>query len=302
MSAPDVPRVPSAARVPHLPLLTIARVTIAETIRRRLFLALLLLTLGSIALSWWGFDQVATFQPRGEPLEPAARTLLESQLLILVTFMFSFVLGISAAFIAAPMMAGDLESGVALAMLARPLRRAELVLGKWLGVVLLVAGYTIAAGVAELIVVDLATGYTPPHPVEAIAFLVAEAAILATLALALATRISAITAGVLVVGAFGAAWVLGIIGGIGAAFDNATVAAIGDASRVLVPTDGLWRGALYQLEPAAVLLAYAQAPRTAAAFPFYVNAPASLAYVAWTLAWIALVLLAGLWSFRRREL
>jgi ABC-type transport system involved in multi-copper enzyme maturation permease subunit len=228
--------------------------------------------------------------------------LLISQLLILVTFMFSFVLGISAVFIAAPMMAADLESGVVLAMLARPLRRAELVLGKWLGVLILVAGYTIAAGAAELIVVDITTGYAPPHPVEAIAFLVAGAIILLTLAMALATRMSAITAGVLVVGAFGVAWVLGIIGGIGTAFDNATVSAIGDASRVLLPTDGLWRGALYQLEPAAVLLAYAQAPRAAAAFPFYVNAPASLAYVAWCGAWIALVLLGGLWRFARREL
>ncbi|MGZ6312439.1 MAG: ABC transporter permease subunit, partial [Candidatus Limnocylindrales bacterium] len=125
-----------------MPILAIARVTIAEAVRRRLFLALLLLTLGSIVLSWWGFSQVATFQPSsGEPITPAARTLLISQLLILVTFMFSFVLGISAVFIAAPMMAADLESGVVLAMLARPLRRAELVLGKWLGVLVLVAGY-----------------------------------------------------------------------------------------------------------------------------------------------------------------
>jgi ABC-2 type transport system permease protein len=285
-----------------MPVLVIARVTLAEAVRRRLFLALLLLTLGSIVLSWWGFSQVATFQPRGEPLEPAARTLLESQLLILVTFMFSFVLGISAAFIAAPMMAADLESGVVLAILARPVRRAELVLGKWIGVFLLVGGYTVAAALAELIVVDLTTGYSPPHPAEAIVFLVAEATILLTLAMALATRLSAITTGVLVVGAFGVAWVLGIIGGIGVAFDNPTVTAIGDASRVLLPTDGLWRGALYQLEPAAVLLAYAQAPRAAAAFPFYVSAPASLAYVLSCGTWIVLVLLAGIWSFRRREL
>ena len=285
-----------------MPVLTIARLTLAEAVRRRLFLALLLLTLGSIVLSWWGFSQVATFQPRGEPLTPAQRTLLESQLLILVTFMFSFVLGISAAFIAAPLMASDLESGVVLAMLARPIRRAELVLGKWIGVFLLVGGYTAAAGIAELVVVELTTGYSPPHPVETIAFLVAEATILLTLALALATRLSAITTGVLVVGAFGVAWVLGIIGGIGTAFDNPTVEAIGDLSRLLLPTDGLWRGALYQLEPAAVLLAYAQAPRAAAAFPFYVDAPASLAYVAWCAAWIVVVLLAGMWSFRRREL
>ena len=40
--------------------------------------------------------------------------------LILVAFMFSFVVAMTAAFLAAPAIAGDLESGVALAMLARP--------------------------------------------------------------------------------------------------------------------------------------------------------------------------------------
>ncbi|MFI5262281.1 MAG: ABC transporter permease subunit, partial [Candidatus Limnocylindrales bacterium] len=117
-------------------ILTIARLTLAEAARRRLFLALLILTALAVALTGWGFAQLdnVTISTSGDLTPDAEKSLIVSQVLILVTFMFSFVLALSAAFISAPVMAEDLESGVALAILARPVRRLELLLGKWLGV------------------------------------------------------------------------------------------------------------------------------------------------------------------------
>ena len=64
--------------------------------------------------------------------------------------MFSFVLAMTAAFIGAPAIGGDLESGVALAILARPLRRAEILLGRWLGCALVVAAYAAASGLLAI--------------------------------------------------------------------------------------------------------------------------------------------------------
>ena len=94
-------------------VLTIARLTLAEAARRRLFLALLMLTSVRRVAHWLGLRPGRQRSSRGgeHARKPAARTLLVSQVLILVTFMFSFVLALSAAFIAAPVMAADLESG-----------------------------------------------------------------------------------------------------------------------------------------------------------------------------------------------
>ena len=69
-----------------------------------------------------------------------------SQVLILVAFMFSFVLAMTAAFLGAPSIAGDLESGVAHAMLARPIRRADLVVGRWIGLAAIVIFYAALSG------------------------------------------------------------------------------------------------------------------------------------------------------------
>lgn len=286
-------------------ILTIARLTLAEAARRRLFLALIILTAIAVALTGWGFSQLNTvsISTSGDVTPEAARSLVVSQVLILVTFMFSFVLALSAAFIAAPVMAEDLESGVVLAILARPVRRSELLLGKWLGIFILIGGYAVLSGAVELLVVDATTGYLPPEPVPAVLLLVAEATMLLTLTLALSTRISAIASGIIAVVLFGVTWILGIVGGIGDAFDSSQLSLVGAIGRTLLPTDALWRGAVFHLEPAAVLLAYSQASRNVAAiFPFAATAPLAPSFIAWCVVWTLIVLTIGWWSFRRREL
>jgi ABC-type transport system involved in multi-copper enzyme maturation permease subunit len=285
-------------------LFVIARLTLAETARRRLFLVLVAVTVVAVALSAWGFAQIAGFAPSGaSPAQAAAaRPVIVSQFLVLVTFMYSFILALGAAFLAGPMVATDLESGIAVAMLARPLRRSELLLGKWLGIAILVAAYAVGSGILELIAVNVTTGYVPPQPVLAVAFLVGEALVLLTLATALATRLAAITSGVVALAIFGLAWIGGIVGGIGVALGQASIAVVGDVTRLLIPTDGLWRGTAYHLYPPVVIELYRNAGPGAAAFPFYVPDGVPIWYVAWAIGWVLLVLGAGLLSFRMRDL
>ena len=284
-------------------VLTMAWLTIREASRRRLFLALLVLTGVSVALTGWGFAEVAGYAPPvASSADAAAKEVIYSQLLILVTFMFSFILALSAAFISAPMVAADLESGVALALLARPLRRWEYLVGRWVGVVVVVAAYAVASGLVELIVVWVTTGFLPPHPTEAVLFLVAEATVLLTLGVALATRLSAMTAGIVALILFGLAWIGGTVGGIGVAIGNVPVAQAGTISRYLLPTDGLWRGTVFQLEPLSMLAGGLAGGPASRAYPFYEPAPPPEIYVWWCAGWLIVVLAAGLWSFHHREL
>jgi ABC-type transport system involved in multi-copper enzyme maturation permease subunit len=178
-----------------------------------------------------------------------------------------------------------------------------LCLRKWLGLLLGICGCAVRSGAVDLLVVEVTTGYLPPEPVQAVVLLVAEATVLLTLTLALSTRISSIASGIIAVVLFGVTWILGIVGGIGDAFDTSQLSTIGAIGRTLLPTDALWRGAVFHLEPAAVLLAYSQAGRNyAAIFPFAATEPLAPSFIAWCGAWIVIVLSIGWWSFRRREL
>jgi ABC-type transport system involved in multi-copper enzyme maturation permease subunit len=215
--------------------------------------------------------------------------------------MFSWVLSLAAVFIAAPAISGELESGVALAILARPISRAEYVVGKWLGLVALVVVYGVAAAVIELVAVQAVSGYQPPHPLEFLGFVLCEGIVILTFALMLSTRLAGMVGGVIAAILFGIAWMGGIVGGIGAAFNNATITHVGTATKLILPTDGLWRGAVWSLEPSIVIAAQQQLGPAVAANPFFAAEPPPAAYVVWAIAWIAGMLALAIWSFRSRE-
>lgn len=282
-------------------ILIIAGLVIREAARRRLLLALLILTLIVIALTGWGFSRIPTFSSGGRPLSDVMVRTIASQLLILSMFMFSFVLAMAAVFVAAPSIANDVESGVALALLSRPISRTEYVLGKWLGHAALIALYAGGAGVAELVVVNAVVGYLPPEPIAFLLFLIGEGLVILTLALLLSTRLSGMVGGVIALVLFGIAWIGGIVGGIGAAFGNTTIGHAGTVTRLILPTDALWRGAVFTLEPAAVIAAGSQAGAAAAANPFFAATPLPLAMVLYAVGWILVLLGLTVLAFRGRE-
>jgi ABC-type transport system involved in multi-copper enzyme maturation permease subunit len=285
------------------PALVIARLTVQEASRRRLLLALVILTLIVVGFSAWGFNKITTVnRGDGTPLPPEQVALITSQLLIGVTFMYSGVLALSAAVVAGPLISSEVESGLLLSMLARPVRRSEVVIGKWLGLAVLIAIYAAGSAFLELAAVDWATGYLPPHPVQLVLFVGAEGLALLSLGLLLSTRLSGITGGVIALVAWLMGWIGGVVGDIGTGLQNQAVANVGVISHMLLPTDGLWRGAMYAMEPDAFLATLRAAGTVARANPFVAVDPPATSFLAWVFVWFAVMLVLSIWSFRTREI
>jgi ABC-type transport system involved in multi-copper enzyme maturation permease subunit len=277
--------------------------TVAEAARRRILVVLLALTLVSVALTTLGVERLVSLARASADTTEIEIQIGVSQILILVAFMFSFVLAMTAAFLAAPAIATDLESGVAHAVLARPIRRADFVIGRWIGLVVIVVGYAAGSGLLEIAAVRLVTGYAPPQPLWAVAYLSAQAVVLLSLALLCSTRLPAIAAGAICVVVFGLGWMAGVFAGIGRLFDAGPLVAAAEASRWLLPTDGLWRGTIYSLEPPAVVIAaVGRGGPAAEANPFFAIAPPAGAFLAWSAAWIMIVLALAVFSLERRDL
>lgn len=282
--------------------LVIAGLMIREVLRRRLVIALLGLTLLAVLLTAWGFSRLPTITDDGVLLPEPTVKLIASQLVILVMFMFSNVLALSAVFVASPAISGDVESGIALALLSRPIARWQYVLGKWLGLAVLVAAYACLVAALQMAAVNAVVDYLPPRPLEFLAFLIAEGLILLTFGLLLSTRFSGMVGGVVALVLFGMAWMGGIVGGIGSVFDNEVLENVGTATKLILPTDGLWRGAVYSLEPAAVLAGALRAGPGSAANPFYAESPPVPEYLVWCALWLAGAFALAVWSFSRREI
>ena len=283
-------------------VLAIASLTIREIARRRILWVMLGLSVASVVLVGWGVDRLVTLA-RGESLDEVEIRIGVSQVLIMIAFMFSFVLAMSAAFLGAPAIASDVETGTVHAMLARPLRRADLFLGRWLGLAVVMAAYAALSGSLAFAVVRLVSGHAPPEPAVAVAFLAFQSVTVLTVALTLGTRLPSIAAGAVTVVLFGLGWFAGVLGNVAVAFGAAPLAGVGDAARILLPSDGLWRGVIYGLEPPVVLFVAAGRNATAMqANPFFASSPPPFAFIAWSVAWVVLVLGVGIVLFRRREL
>lgn len=277
---------------------TIAMLTIQEAVRRRVFRALLVLTVVLLALSAWGFTKLIGLNTDVGTMTSGEARLVASLLLNLILFGMSLIAAIGTAFLAGPTLAGEVESGQALAMLARPVRRSTVLLGKWLGLLAFGCGYAILAGLAQVVIVRLTVGYWPPSPATGLALLAAETVVLLTLALLLSSVVSPMASGIVSVGLFGAAWVAGVVGGIGGSLRNAGVERVGTVSRILLPTDGLWHGAMNAFQDPSALR---QMGDGAAAFPFLSNASLTPAYLVWAGVWIAIVWGLTALTFARRD-
>src|ERR687895_1371142 len=168
-------------------VLTFAALTVREASRRRVLRALAGLTIVLLALSAFGFSRIeAEF---GASLTSGEARLAASTVLNLVMFGLSLIAALGTAFLAGPVLAGEFESGMALAVLARPVRRSAVLVGKWLGLVTFGSGFVAVAGLAQLLIVRFTVDYWPPDPVVGLALLAAQTTALLTLGLLLSTAI-----------------------------------------------------------------------------------------------------------------
>jgi ABC-type transport system involved in multi-copper enzyme maturation permease subunit len=280
-------------------MITIAKLTIGEAARRRVLWVLVILAAVAIALTTWGVASLVG-TARDEGIGELQIKFVVSQILIFIAFMFGFVLVMTAAFFGSPAIASDLETGVAQAMLARPLRRSSYLLGRWLGLAIVIVVYAVAMGLLAIGVVGLVSGYLPPDPILPVVYLAGQALVLLSLTVLLSTRLPPIAGGAIAVVAYGLAWTAGVIGKIGLALGATSLTTVADASRYLLPTDALWQGVVFGLEPSFVINAIED--EFARSSPFFAASPPPAQLVVWSVIWIVLVLALAIVQLRRREL
>jgi ABC-type transport system involved in multi-copper enzyme maturation permease subunit len=285
-------------------VLVIARLTLLEALRRRILRALIVLTVVIVVLTGLGFGAIVD-NARQRSLPELEILAGVSQLLILVAFMFSFVLAMTAAFLGSPAISADLESGVLLSIAARPIRRAEILLGKWLGLVVIAAGYAMGSGLLEIQAARIAADYTPPNALGAALFLAAQATVLLTVAVLLSTRLPPIAGGAIAVVLFGLSWIAGVLVNLARYLELDELAGTLSLARFLLPLDGLWRGTVFALEPQAILIAAGASPRAQRIVtnsPFYASSGPPPEFLVFVAFWTIVVLSLAIVSFRCREI
>jgi ABC-type transport system involved in multi-copper enzyme maturation permease subunit len=229
---------------------TVVALSIQEGIRRRVFLAVLVLTLAFLALYGLGahfaFKDVDEFAA-GEPkiLDPHAFT--GATMFGLAMFATLFLGAVLAVFLTLGVVRGDAESGLLQPIVVRPIGRTTMLLARFAGAALLSAAYVIVVYLAAWAITEATGHWSPDHLLGPALGLALGVAIIAALSLLTSTVLSVTAQGIVVFMVFGAGLTAGLLAQIGHAINSDSLHTIGRVASWVLPFEGLYAAALHAL-------------------------------------------------------
>lgn len=281
--------------------LLIARLTVDEAFRRKVILAVMLLSLVFLALYFFGFqvlrDDLIRFREerlgRSDDLLPYEAQA--SAMVLMGLYTVNFLAGVMTIFAAVGTISGEIESGVLQAILPKPLSRWEIIAGKYLGFLSMITIY-LALMVGSVVAISRFAGdYTPPNILRGWLLMVLVSAILLALTMLGSTIFSTMANGIVALMLYGMALTGGLVEQVGTALDNDTMVRIGVITSVALPSDAMWRLASDIVQPRSV--AYALGPT-----PFGTISPPSEFAVRYAVVYCMVLVLASAVIFKRRDI
>jgi ABC-type transport system involved in multi-copper enzyme maturation permease subunit len=281
-------------------VLVVAGHALRESFRRRVFVVVVVLTLGFGALYTWGaselFDDVTGFGDNEFGLD--AKTLAGATLLGLAMFGTLFLGAVLAVFLTLSAVRGDGETGLLQPLIVRPLGRNQYLAGRFLAAAAVAFTYVGVVYAGAVIVTGLTGDWWPEHPVGAGLRLALAMVVVAGLSLLGSIFLSSIANGIGVLMIFGAGLLAGLLGSIGDALESNTLQTIANTASWVLPFEALYRDSLRLLvqDIPGVTGAIVQLG------PLGGSHDAGGFLLPWVAIYLALVGLAGAFFFGRRDL
>jgi Cu-processing system permease protein len=281
--------------------LTIAGYALRESMRRRVFVVVLILTVAFLVL--YGIGSKAAFdsinaQAAGAAFNVDDRVLTGSTLLGLAMFTTLFLGCVLAVFLTLGAVRGDAERGLLQPLVVRPLGRTALLGGRFAAAAGVCGLYVGLVYVAAMVITGVTGDWWPDDPVGPGVGLVAGVILIAALSLLGSIFLSATANGIAVFMAFGAGLAAGLLGQIGDALDVDTLRNIAQIASWALPFEALYQGGLDSLtsgaEGATAVIVQLG--------PFGGAQEAGPLLWPWAAAYLALIAAAARVAFARRDL
>ncbi len=281
-------------------VLVVAAYALRESLRRRVFAVVVVLTLAFGGLYAWGaselFKDVTGFGNNEFGLD--GRTLAGATLLGLAMFGTLFLGAVLAVFLTLSAVRGDAETGLLQPLIVRPLGRRQYLAGRFLAASAVAFTYVAVVYTGAVVITGIAGDWWPQSPVGAGLRLALAVVVVAALSLLGSIFLTATANGIGVLMIFGAGLLAGLLGSIGDALNSNTLQTIANTGSWALPFEALYRDALRQLVQdipgvtgAIVQLGPLGGSHDAGAF-----------LLPWIVLYLALVAVVGAFVFGRRDL
>lgn len=224
--------------------------SVREGVRRRVFLAVLVLTAGFLALyalgAHFAFRDVDEFAA-GEPKILDAHAFTGATIFGMAMFATLFLGAVLAVFLTLGVVRGDAESGLLQPIVVRPIGRTTMLLARFGGAATLSAAYVVVVYLAALAITEATGDWSPDHLLGPALALALGVAIIAALSLLASTVLSVTAQGIVVFMVFGAGLTAGLLAQIGNAINSDSLHTIGRVASWALPFEGLYSAGLHAL-------------------------------------------------------
>ena len=281
--------------------LIVARFSLRESLRRRVFVVIALLTL--VFLSLYGLATWQAFKA-SEDFAAGMETGVDADIVVgatmagLAMFATLFLGTILAVFLTLGAVRGDAERGLLQPLLVRPLPRHTLLFGRWLGATAVCAPYVVLIALASFALTRALGGWWPDRLVGPLLGLALGVAIIAALSLAGSIVLASTANGIAVFMLFGAGLTAGLLGQIAEAIGSDGLGEIADVASWALPFEALYQAGLAEITIDTV--GFARLAIDLGPFGGAQSAGASLWL--WSLGYLAAVGAAAVAAFARRDL
>ncbi len=281
------------------PTFILTRMTFHEALRRKIVLTALVLGVTFLVIYSIGFNMIISDLHREiASARDTSRFLAVGEVTNALTlaglYAVTFLSIAMAALLGADTLAGEINSGTIQSLVTKPIRRRDIVLGKWLGFAGLLGLYSILMSGGTILSVFIQSGYVPPHVLVGILLIYFESLIIMTLALMCSSLMPGLATGGVVFGLYGLAFIGGWVEQIGSIVQNATAVKVGIVTSLIIPSEALWRRASYEMQsPIASALG---------TNPFGTTSVPSLLMVGYAAVYLLITLYLAVRIFQNRDL
>ena len=221
--------------------------SLRESVRRRVFTVVLLLTLLFFGLYSVGvhfaFRDAEAFAIGGVDAE----AFTGATMLGLAMFATLFLGAVVATFLTLGVVRGDADSGLLQPLVVRPLGRTTMLLARFGGAALIAAAYGLLVYLIAVVITGSIGGWWPDHVLGPGLGLAAGLVIVASLSMLVSVFLTSTAQGIAVLMLFGAGLTAGLIGQIGEALDSDSLNSIAETASWALPFEALYQGGLHAL-------------------------------------------------------
>jgi ABC-type transport system involved in multi-copper enzyme maturation permease subunit len=278
---------------------TVIGYALRESVRRKVFAVVLILTVAFLALYGIGVH-FAFRDTQGFAGYNVINTkaFTGATLLGLAMFATLFLGAVVAAFLTLGVVRGDAETGLLQPLVVRPLGRNTMLLARFAGAAAFAAAYGLVVYLCAVLITGAIGGWWPDHVLLPGLGLAAGLVIVAALSLLGSVYLSSTAQGIAVLMVFGAGLTAGLLGQIGDAIESDSLSDIAKVASWVLPFEALYQGGLHALTSDTTGLT----GKAISLGPFGGPQGAGVGLVIWALIYLAGTLAVACVFFSRRDL